>query len=233
MTSGTIRALSLALLAGAAATVMSAGVISPCPTASVAVYQTLTAPCQVGSLEFSGFAYTNVYFPTMPGPVAGAVMVTPSTNPADPGLNLSAAWNVSGDVGMDSALTYLVQTISGLPTIGEADFGMTEVTTTPPVSVLVSETLCVGVAKGPGVCPPGDLISLDIPNTGSQWASATFGPVSELTISDDIYIKANGGTGSISNVSNNVPGTVPEPGTPLLGLSGLLMLGLLGKFARQ
>jgi hypothetical protein len=231
--SKTTRILSLALLACAAASVMPAGVINPCPTASVAVYETLTVPCQVGSLEFSGFAYTNTYFPTLPGPAASAVTIAPSTNPADPGLNLSAAWNVSGGIGMDSALTYLVQTISGLPTIDEADFGMTEVTTSPQVSVQVSETLCIGVTLGPGACPPGDLISLNVPNTGSQWTSTTFGPVSELTISNDIFIKSNGGTGSISNVGNNLPGTVPEPGTPLLGLSGLLVLGFVAKFARR
>jgi len=42
-------------------------------------------PCQIGSLEFSDFAYTNTYFPTLPGPPASAVTVTPSSNPANPG----------------------------------------------------------------------------------------------------------------------------------------------------
>src|ERR1017187_8718970 len=135
MTSVLTKLLSLTLFACLIASVMSAGTIAPCPTASVAVYVALTGPCQIGSLEFSNFAYTNTYFPTLPGPPASAVTVTPSTNSADPGLDLSAAWNVSAGAGMDSALTYLVATISGAPTIDTAAFGMTETNANPPVPV--------------------------------------------------------------------------------------------------
>jgi hypothetical protein len=208
--------------------IMSAGdvAIAPCPTASVATYVALTGPCQIGSLDFSDFAYTNAYFPTLPGPPANAVKITPSTNSADPGLDLSAAWNVSDEAGMDSALTYLVTTVSGAPSIDEAAFGMTEVITNPPVSVQVTETLCIGMAIGPGNCPSSDKISLQIPAAGSQQISTAFGPVSELTISDDIFIKSAGsnGSGMISNASNNLPSATPEPGTQLLGLAGLLVL---------
>ena len=237
MTSVITKLLSFALFACLIAPVMFAGSIAPCPTASVAVYVALTAPCQIGSLEFSDFAYTNTFFPTLPGPPASAVTITPSTNPADPGLGLSAAWTVAGENGMDSALTYLVATISGAATIDDAAFGMTEGVTNPPVSVQVSETLCVGVAFGPGKCPDPDEIYVLIPTTGSQQVSTTFAPVSELTISDDIYIRSTGqdGAGSISGVSNNLPSpsTTPEPATPLLGLSGLLVLGQMARVARR
>jgi len=230
MTSVITKLLGLALLACLIAPVMSAGSIAPCPTASVAVYVALTGPCQIGNLEFSDFAYTNTFFPTLPGPPASAVTITPSSNP---GLDLSAAWNVSGGAGMDSALTYLVATISGAPTITGADFGMTEVITSPPVSVQVSETLCIGVALGPGKCPPADTTFLLIPNSGSQEISTTFGPVSELTISDDIFIRSTGqnGSGYITGVTNNL--VTPEPGTPLLGLIGLLVLGLMASVAHR
>ena len=225
MTSVLTKLLSLALFACLIASVMSAGPIAPCPTASVAVYVALTGPCQIGSLEFSDFAYTNTYFPTLPGPPASAVTVTPSSNPANPGLDLSAAWNVSSGAGMDSALTYLVQTISGAPTIDQAVFGITDNIVSQPVSIQFSETLCVGVAIGPGQCPAADKLFLVVQDPQS---SVSFAPVSELTISNDIYIKANGnGSGMISDVSNGLP--TPEPGIPLLSFSGLLALGLMAR----
>ena len=229
MTSVLTKLLSLTLFACLIASVMSAGTIAPCPTASVAVYVALTGPCQIGSLEFSNFAYTNTYFPTLPGPPASAVTVTPSSNPADPGLDLSAAWTVSGGAGMDSALTYLVATISGAPTIDEAVFGLTDNIVSPPVSIQVSETLCVGVAIGPGVCPAADKIDVLVQ---SPQTSVFFAPVSVMTISDDIYIKANGsGSGMISDVSNSLP--TPEPGMPLLSLSGLLALALRARVSKK
>jgi hypothetical protein len=239
MTSVITRLLSLALFACLMASVMSAGSIAPCPTASVAAYEALTGPCQIGSLEFSDFAYTNTFFPTLPGPAASAVMVTPTTNPADPGLDLSASWTVSNGSGMDSALTYLVMSISGAPIMDQADFGMTA-TVNSGVSIQVSETLCIGIALGPGKCPDPDELVVDIPSTGSQQTSVTFAPVSELTISNDIYIRSTGsspddGTGSISSVTNTLPlpSTTPEPATLLLGLSGLLVLGQMTRVARR
>jgi hypothetical protein len=227
MMSAITKTSVLALLVWLVVPVMYAGSI---PVA-------LGGPCQVGSLEFSDFAYTNTFFPTLPGPPASAVTITPSTNSADPGLDLSAPWDVSGGSGMDSALTYLVATISGAATIDEADFGMTLAISSPPVAVQVGETLCIGAAIGPGQCPPADEIFLIIPNTGSQSISTTFGPVSELTISDDVFIRATGqgGNGTITNVSNDLPQpqATPEPGTPLLGFSGLLMLGQMARVARR
>ena len=225
MTSVLTKLLSLAVFACLIASVMSAGPIAPCPTASVAVYVALTGPCQIGSLEFSDFAYTNAYFPTLLGPPASAVTVTPSSNPGDPGLDLSAAWNVSSGAGMDSALTYLVQTVSGAPTIDQAVFGITDNIVSQPVSIQFSETLCVGVAIGPGQCPAADTIDLLVQ---SPQTSVSFAPVSVMTISNDIYIKANGsGSGMISEVTNGLP--TPEPGMPLLSLSGLLALGLMAR----
>ena len=226
MTSVLTKLLSLAVFACLIASVMSAGPIAPCPTASVAVYVALTGPCQIGSLEFSDFAYTNAYFPTLLGPPASAVTVTPSSNPGgDPGLDLSAAWNVSNGAGMDSALTYLVQTVSGAPTIDQAVFGITDNIVSQPVSIQFSETLCVGVAIGPGQCPAADTIDLLVQ---SPQTSVSFAPVSVMTISNDIYIKANGsGSGMISEVTNSLP--TPEPGMHLLSLSGLLALGLMAR----
>jgi hypothetical protein len=223
------KLLSLALLACSIAAVMSAGTIVPCPTASVAAYVALTGPCQIGSLEFSDFAYSNTYFPTMPGPPASAIQVTPSSNPGDPGLELSSSsWTVSDGVGMDSALTYLVQTISGAPTIDQAAFGITDTIGRPAVTVQFAETLCIGVATGPGTCPSADEIYLLVPSTGT---SVSFGPVSVMSVSNDIFIKSDGpsGSGSIADVTNSLP--TPEPGVSLLSLSGLLALGLMAKVA--
>ena len=229
MTSEFKKLLSLTLFACSVATVMSAGTIVPCPTASVAAYVALTGPCQIGSLEFSDFAYSNSYFPTLPGPPASGVLVTPSSDPGDPGLELSSSWTVMGaGNGMDSALTYLVRTVSGAPTIDEAVFGITDSISREPVSIQFSETLCIGVATGPGTCPAADEIFLVVPNTG---AVVSFAPVSVMSISNDIFIKAdaNSGYGSITDVTNSLP--TPEPGISLLSLSGLLVLALMAKVA--
>lgn len=235
MTSVITKVLSLALFACLIAPVVSAGPIAPCPTASLAVYLAAGAPCQVGSLEFSDFAYLNSFFPALPGPSAGDILVAPSDNPANPGLELSSTWTAAGaGNGMDSALTYLVRTVSGAPTIDSAVFGMTDTITNQPVSIQISETLCIGIALGPGKCPAADKLYLVIPSTpGFQQASASFGPVSEMTISDDIFIKSNGpdASGTISGVANNLPTATPEPGTPLLGLSGLLVLWQMARVA--
>jgi hypothetical protein len=45
---------------------------------------------------------------------------------------------------MDSALTYLVMTISGAATIDDTAFGLTGVIASPPAPVQVAETLCTG-----------------------------------------------------------------------------------------
>lgn len=227
MTSALIKLLSLALFACLMASVVSAGSIAPCPTAPLSVYVAATAPCRIGALEFGDFTYTNSYFPALLGPPASAILVTPSNNPADPGLELSSPWTVAGaGKGMDSALTYLVMTISGAPTIDEAVFGITDTIISQPVSIQFSEALCLGVALGPGKCPSADKIDLVVAN---QQTFAAFAPVSVMTISNDIFIKSNGesGNGTISSVTNNLPTPepgipTPEPGIPLLSLSGLL-----------
>jgi hypothetical protein len=225
------KLLSLALLACSIAAVMSAGTIVPCPTASVAAYVALTGPCQIGGLEFSDFAYSNSYFPTMPGPPASAIQVTPSSDPGNPGLELStSSWTVSDGVGMDSALTYLVQTISGAPTINEAAFGITDSIIRGAVSIQFAETLCIGVATGPGTCPSADELYFLVPSTGT---SVSFGPVSVMSVSNDVFIKSDGpsGSGSIADVTNGLP--TPEPGISLLSLSGLLALGLMARANRR
>ncbi len=228
MTSVFTKLLSLALLACSLAAVLSAGTIVPCPTASVAAYEALTGPCQIGSLEFSDFVYTNSYFPTLPGPPASAILVTPSSNPGDPGLELSSSsWTVSDGSGMDSDLTYLVRTISGAPTIDQATFGITD-TIGSGVTLLFAEYLCIGVpiGPGPGTCPPADEKYLVVPSTGISYL---FPPVSVMSISNDIFIKSTGGSGSVADVTDSLP--TPEPGISLLSLSGLLVLALMAKVA--
>ena len=235
--SGVAKLLNLGVLACLLSAVLSAGPIAPCTTASLSVYLSATMPCAVGALEFGHFAYSNTFFPTLPGPAASAIMVTPSSDPNNPGLDLSAAWSVAGmGTGMDSALTYLVQTISGLPTIDSAWFGTTEDISHSPVNVQVSETLCVGAALGAGKCPAADQISVVVPNgQGAQQMSVSFGPVSELTVSNDIFIRSAGanGNGMISDVGNNFPASVPEPGSPVLVISGLLMLLPVARFGMR
>jgi hypothetical protein len=232
MTSVMTKLLALALFA---CLIASAGPIAPCPTASLAVYLAATAPCEVGSFEFSGFAYSNSFFPALPGPSASNILVTPSNNPADPGLDFSSAWTAAGaGNGMDSTIGYLVATVSGAAAIDEAVLGITDTISSSPVFIFSSETLCVGSTLAPGQCPAADIVNLYIQTStsGSQQTSASFGPVSELAITNDIFIEAKGanGSGNISDNPNNLPTlSTPEPGTPWLSLAGLLMLWSLAR----
>jgi len=236
------KLLSLALFVFLTAAVMSAGPIAPCPTASLAVYLAATAPCQVDSLEFSGFSYSNSYFPALPGPSASNILVTPSSNPADPGLDFSGTWTTADIAhGMDSTIGYLIATVSGAPTINHVDLGITDTISSQPVFIFLSETLCVGSTLEPGHCPAADILNIYIhPSTsGFQQTSASFGAVSEMAVTDDIFILSKGvilsngldGSGNIKEASNAFP--TPEPGTPFLSLSGLLVLGCLARLAHR
>jgi hypothetical protein len=231
------KPLSAALLGCLVAAALSAGPIAPCPTASLAVYLAAGAPCQVGSLDFSGFGYANNYFPDLPGPSAGNILVTPSSNPADPGLDFSSAWTAAGaGNGMDSVISYVVMTDSGAPAIDQAVLGMTDTVNSLPLSIQYSEFFCLGeVVTKVGQCPTADQLELVLqgPTGGYRQTSASFAPVSEMTVLNDIFIKEPGapgdvtsasGNGTISDGSNTFPAQTPEPGTPWLCLSGLLLL---------
>jgi len=222
----------LSILVLFACLIASAGPLAPCPTASLAVYLAATAPCQVDSLVFSGFSYSNSYFPALPGPSASDILVTPSTNPTDPGFDFSSTWTASGiGSGMDSTIGYVASTISGAATIDEAALGLTDTVNSSPVFIFSSETLCVGSTLAPGQCPAADIVNLYIQSStsGSQQTWATFGPVSVLAVSNDIFIEAKGlnGSGNISDNPNGLP--TPEPGTPLLSLAGLVVLWSLAR----
>jgi len=239
MTSLITRLFGLALCACLIASVMSAGTIVPCTTASLAVYVAAAEPCQIGSLVFSDFAYANDYFPTMLGPSASNILVTPSSsNPSDPGLDFSSAWNVAGaGDGMDSVISYVVMTASGAPAINEASLGMTVTVNSLPLSLEYSEFFCLGkVVTGVGQCPAADQLELTLqgPTNGVQQTSASFGPVSEMTVLGDLFIKSGlNGSGMISDGGNTFPANTPEPGTPLLGLTGLLVLWRMAKVRRR
>ncbi|MGA2577098.1 MAG: hypothetical protein ABSH24_13860 [Bryobacteraceae bacterium] len=236
MTSIITKLLSLTFLACLIASVMCAGPITPCQTATLAVYLAATTPCEFDGLEFSGFGYANGFFPTLPGPSAGNVTVTPSGN----GFEFSSEWNAAGTGdGMDSLITYVVTTVSGAPTIDQTIIGMTDTVNSLPLSMEYDQYLCVGeVVTAVGQCPLSDALKLVIqgPTNGYQQTSASFAPVSEITVLDSIFIKSQGpaGSGTIADITNSFPTTTatPEPGTPLLGISGLLVLWLAGKARR-
>lgn len=241
MTRATTKLLSLALFACLIASVMSAGTIAPCTTALLSVYLAATAPCEVGSLEFSGFAYSNTFLKTLPGPSAANILVTPSSNPADPGLEFSSTWTASGaGNGMDSSIIYVVSTVSGAPALDGAAFGMTDIVNSLPLSIEYGETLCLGeIVTATGQCSKADefFLSIQGATAGYRQTSGSFAPVSELTVLDDIFIKSQGadGNGSISEGNNNfsTEAQAPEPGAAWLGLSGLLVLWRMATVHRR
>jgi hypothetical protein len=223
----------LALLVTLGPGLSMAGTIEPCATESLSVYLTSTSVCEIGSFLFGDFYYN----PTSlgGGPIVGAneVMVTPIFG-TDPGLEFSASWSGTANSGIDSEIGFHVGTASGLPWLDSGTISMTA-TATGTANALLSAYICQGGTFS-GLCATNPLEILELQlgtgeNPGPQTPIGSFGPVSSISVLTDVRAYGAGdGTSSILNVTNLFP--TPEPVTPLLGLSGLLLLFGLRKHLR-
>jgi MYXO-CTERM domain-containing protein len=221
--------MTLALLACLMASGVSAGTIADCTTQPLSDYLLNQTACRVGDLVFSSFMYSNTYIPDQPGPPSYQILVTPLTDPTNPGLMFSSLqWTAqgAGDKG-DSAIVYVVTSLSGAPIIDAAVLNVSMAVRSDPVKLLVQETVCAGLAIRPSQCPEANTVNLQVGHTLNplpQVPYASFGPVSQISVLKDIYFSSSGaaGNGQIFSVSNAYP--VPEPASALLGLSGLCVL---------
>jgi hypothetical protein len=226
-----MRLFKLVLLLCCISAVMFAGPIGTCTANLLSNYVSNQTSCQLGELIFSDFEYGPNHFPGNPGPAANTITISPITDPGDPGFLFSTAdWMAAGAGNFgDSTISYLISSATGAPIIGAVDLGVTETIASEPVTLIVNETVCVGVSTPAGQCPEANTVTLDNSNTpGSVTAIpyATFAPVSEVTVLKDIYFASDGSTGNgqILSVSNTYP--TPEPAAAVLSLGGLAAIWL-------
>jgi hypothetical protein len=107
--------------------------------------------------------------------------------------------------------------------------GLTETIASEPVTLIVNETVCVGVSTPAEQCPAANTVTLDNSNAPSlviEVPYATFAPVWEVTVLKDIYFASDGSTGNgqIHGVSNTYP--TPELAAWVLSLCGLAAIWL-------
>jgi hypothetical protein len=228
-----MRLFKLVLLLCCISAVMFAGPIGTCTANLLSNYVSNQTSCQLGELIFSDFEYGPNHFPDNPGPPGNAITITPIADSGDPGFLFSTAdWTAAGSNFGDSTISYLISSATGAPVIGAVDLGVTETIASEPVTLIVNETVCVGVSTPAGQCPAANTVTLENSNTpGSVTAVpyATFAPVSEVTVLKDIYFASDGSTGNgqILSVSNTYP--TPEPAAAVLSLCGLVAIWRMGK----
>lgn len=208
--------------------------VDACGQQTLSAYMAMTGPCIIGRLAFSNFGYHPASFGDGTALTADQIMVDPLTNMGDPGLKFAASWTASGQGGEDSGITYEVTVLAGQPLIDSAILGMTFNTDHSTVLVSAKETICLG-GGGLNSCPAGDIVTLDLDNlagTPLATTSTSFAPQTAISVLDDIFIKGESinANGAIGTSTNNSPApAVPEPTTPVLGLSGLLVMWQLAR----
>jgi hypothetical protein len=105
-------------------------------------------------------------------------------------------------------------------------------TATGLANALLDEYVCPG-GNFTGLCSMNspDVVHLSIgigQNPGIQQPVGTFGPVSTLSVLKDVRVYGDGqGIATLSSITNEFP--TPEPVTPVLALSGLLVMWRLRK----
>jgi hypothetical protein len=229
-----MRLFKLVLLVCCITAVMFAGPVSTCTANLLSNYVSNETSCQLGELIFSDFEYGPNHFPGNPGPAGNTITISPITDPADPGFLFSTAdWTAAGTGNFgDSTISYLISSATGEPIIDAVDLGVTETVTSEPVTLIVNETVCVGVSTPAGQCPEANTVSLEnsaTPGSMTEIPYATFAPVSEVTVLKDIYFASDGSTGNgqILSVSNTYP--TPEPAAAVLSLCGLVAIWQMRK----
>jgi uncharacterized protein (TIGR03382 family) len=197
----------------------------------------MTGACIVGRLAFSNFAFHPTSFGDGTALTSDQIMVDPlDVTAGDPGLQFTASWGARGQGGEDTGITYEVTVLPGEPLIDSAILGMAFTVNHNTVLAAVQETICL-TGTGLDSCPPADTVILRLDNlAGSPPAttSASFAPQSQISVLKDIFIDGQSinANGVITSVDNHYPApatSTPEPVTPLLGLSGLLLMWQLAR----
>jgi len=218
----------LALLGCLASTPMLASNVAPCAEQNLEQY--LGAPnCSIGNLVFGSFSYTPTSLGTGVAPPASDIMVTPILVPGDYGLQFSSSW-VGEDVGgSDIAIGYFVATSDLQADLDAASLNMVG-TVTGESNAVLDEYICPGEVFS-STCANQVHLHESMgptsgPGSGPQIPYATFDPVATMQLVKDLRVYGVTGVSTVTAISNQYP--TPEPVTPLLCFSGLLLVwGLL------
>lgn len=224
-----MKICKLIMLGCLVASAIVAGTVQPCTEQALSAY--LGAPnCSIGDLVFGAFTYTPTALGTGAIVPASAITVIPMNTPGNIGIEFAANWTGGAAGGTDSAIGYFVATGSGLPTLDAASLSLMGQASGVANAVL-DEFLCPGQAFSPTCANQVHLDQVIGSGTEPPNPYGTFAGVSNIGLVKDIRVYGVTGTSSVSEITNNFPSnsTVPEPVTPLLCLSGLVVVWRLRK----
>lgn len=208
-----------------------------CSQQSLTAYMDMTGACVIGRLAFSDFGFHPTSFGDGTALTSDQIMVDPlDVTAGDPGLQFVASWAAHGQGGQDTGITYEVTVLPGEPLIDSATLGMAFTVNHNTVLAAVQETICLD-GTGLSSCPPADTVILRLDNASGApppTTSVSFAPQSQMSVLKDVFIEGESinASGMITSADNHYPApapTVPEPVTPLLGLSGLLLMWQLAR----
>lgn len=221
----------LVLLVGLLLSIPVNAAADACVSGSLESYINLPQGCTIDDKLFGGFG-----FHLDKGQLAPLkILVTPDTKPGDPGLVFSSGsidTTFLKTIAFDLSYTVIVQPGGNL--IEDNDLNLDKAGTRGNGSADIAETKCLGAAFGPGGCPTGKTVKLEV-MTGAFGtvlnAHATFTPVAIIGVQKHIVVDAPGDHdfAFIDQFSQHYS-EVPEPGTVS---TVLVAIGCLGATARR
>lgn len=215
----------------------------PCAQTILTDYVSLaSAGCQIGDKIFSDFSYTTSKFHALPVQAAG-ITVTPVDNPLDAQIDFNAFWAAGPGAFTDGVLRFRVTVLPQGNPITQLELLQGGSFAVGTGLASIAETACVGGLL-PG-CSGGTLQTLgtyyagSLLGGGSQlFDSVSFNPVMSVDVLKDIGVTGGPlGLAFLSHVEQHFietpggggGGEVPEPGTWVLMLSGIVGLALYGR----
>jgi len=229
-----MKFLKLALLGCLFSTAMFATSILACTEQTLAAYLASSSNCSIGNLVFGSFSYQGTALGTGVALTPDQITVIPINTAGNVGIEFAANWVGSQVGGSDSAVGYFVATGSGAATITAASLGM-DATAAGDANAVLDEYICPGEVFSSTCANQIHLHDLEGPagpsSPGPIVLSSTFDPVSYLQLVKDIRVYGVAGTSTVSDISNEYTAglATPEPVTPVLCLSGLLLAWVLQK----